>query len=324
MSRWSPFCAMGTVDIATRRPVRHNEDVLNEELAQSLDLVCELAFDDPHCKAQLLLHARLRGTPLPIADYVTDTRTVLENCSRVLAALVDVAADAGALRTTLALCRLSQALGSASSFGRDELCQLPGMDDDRALRFRAELGLGRDEGIRAALTKPRFEAILARTLAVPASQCRQILGALRTEVTLEVALEDPDSGEAVAARVECEAVCAVRISLARRERRRHEYSSKKEKGAVRGWWFILAEGDELLALKRVSMPARAPVLDAKLVFAAPETPGPTSLQVLALADDCRGFDAQVELSLDVIGGAAPADAVAEAEPEKEARTSSET
>ncbi len=40
--------------------------------------------DDPHAKASLLLQAHLGRAQLPISDYVTDTRTVLDNTLRIL------------------------------------------------------------------------------------------------------------------------------------------------------------------------------------------------------------------------------------------------
>lgn len=40
--------------------------------------------DDPHTKANLLLQAHLGRVPLPISDYVTDTKAVLDNSLRVL------------------------------------------------------------------------------------------------------------------------------------------------------------------------------------------------------------------------------------------------
>jgi activating signal cointegrator complex subunit 3 len=85
-------------------PVRHNEDIENSDLASQLlddgdgdtiDGLLELGYDSPHAKAQLLIHAKLRDGKLPIADYATDQRSVLEQAPRVLAALIDVAADAG-------------------------------------------------------------------------------------------------------------------------------------------------------------------------------------------------------------------------------------
>ena len=85
--------------------MRHNEDIENSELAsqlldggddsETIDGLLELGYDSPHAKAQLLIHAKLRDGKLPIADYATDQRSVLEQAPRVLAALIDVAADAG-------------------------------------------------------------------------------------------------------------------------------------------------------------------------------------------------------------------------------------
>ena len=94
-------------------PVRHNEDIENSDLASQLldddaepiDGLLELGYDSPHAKAQLLIHAKLRDGKLPIADYATDQRSVLEQAPRVLAALIDVAADAGCVNATLALLR---------------------------------------------------------------------------------------------------------------------------------------------------------------------------------------------------------------------------
>ena len=78
-------------------PVRHNEDIENSDLAsqlldddaETIDGLLELGYDSPHAKAQLLIHAKLRDGKLPIADYATDQRSVLEQAPRVLAALID-------------------------------------------------------------------------------------------------------------------------------------------------------------------------------------------------------------------------------------------
>ena len=42
--------------------------------------------DDPHAKANLLIQAHLSALQLPISDYVTDTKTVLDNALRILQA----------------------------------------------------------------------------------------------------------------------------------------------------------------------------------------------------------------------------------------------
>lgn len=47
---------------------------------------------------------------LPISDYVTDTRSVLDQAVRVINAMLDIAAGFGLLETTLGLLRLHQML----------------------------------------------------------------------------------------------------------------------------------------------------------------------------------------------------------------------
>ena len=48
-----------------------------------------------HTKAALLLQAHFTHAPLPISDYVNDTKSVLDQSLRILNAMVDIAADEG-------------------------------------------------------------------------------------------------------------------------------------------------------------------------------------------------------------------------------------
>ena len=96
-------------------PVRHNEDKVNAELARAVVAaggwpVDARAADDPHVKAELLLQAHLLRLPLPVSDYVTDAKSVLDQSVRILQAMVDVAADAGWLATALSGMQLNQLL----------------------------------------------------------------------------------------------------------------------------------------------------------------------------------------------------------------------
>ena len=52
--------------------------------------------------------------PAPISDYVTDTKSVLDQSLRILQAITDVAADAGWLDTALAAMLLVQSLMQVS------------------------------------------------------------------------------------------------------------------------------------------------------------------------------------------------------------------
>jgi activating signal cointegrator complex subunit 3 len=60
-------------------PVRHNEDILNEALTHLVPLkVPKHDLESPHVKANLLLQAHFERCPLPITDYITDTKSVLD------------------------------------------------------------------------------------------------------------------------------------------------------------------------------------------------------------------------------------------------------
>ena len=98
-------------------PVRHNEDLINAELAQTLPLpvktMGELPMWDPHIKAFLLLQAYFSRSELPISDYVGDQISVLDQSIRVIQASIDVLAELGYFSSCLAMMTLLQCIKSA-------------------------------------------------------------------------------------------------------------------------------------------------------------------------------------------------------------------
>ena len=91
--------------------------------------VDQSALDSPHVKAQLLLQAHFARTPLPMSDYVTDTKSVLDQAMRVLQAMVDIAADGGWLDTTLSVMHLVQMVTQARFLDDSPFTDLPHVDD---------------------------------------------------------------------------------------------------------------------------------------------------------------------------------------------------
>jgi len=83
-------------------PVRHNEDKLNESMLPLLKWpIAPHLVGDPHAKTNILMQARFSKLPLPISDYLTDTKSALDQSARFLQSLVDLAADAGWLNATI-------------------------------------------------------------------------------------------------------------------------------------------------------------------------------------------------------------------------------
>lgn len=122
-------------------PVRHNEELLNEELAHIVPYKVNLqALDSPHVKTHLLLQAHFSRLPLPIADYLTDTKSVLDQAIRVVYGMVDIAAqEGGHLQTVLKMMTIGQMLVQGQWYHNSSLKNLPGMSDQNISRlFHAE------------------------------------------------------------------------------------------------------------------------------------------------------------------------------------------
>merc|ERR1712166_894921 len=107
-------------------PVRHNEDELNEEMSHQMKWeVDEYTFDSPHTRAAMLLQAHFSGLEMPVSDYITDQRSVLDQAIRILQAMVDVCAEAGWLDTTVNTMILTQMVSQGRWVQDSSLIDLP-------------------------------------------------------------------------------------------------------------------------------------------------------------------------------------------------------
>ncbi|GAX76248.1 hypothetical protein CEUSTIGMA_g3692.t1 [Chlamydomonas eustigma] len=139
-------------------PVRHNEDKINLSMASTARLPVDIRnADDPHVKANLLLQAHMSRERLPISDYITDTKSVLDNSLRVLQAIVDVVADKGWLQTTLSTLKLIQCLMQGLWMDDSSLLVLP-HSDDQLLTALQSVGCNSLRELCTALAPTRAEA----------------------------------------------------------------------------------------------------------------------------------------------------------------------
>ena len=109
-------------------PVRHNEDKHNEILAKQCRWPVSGKWDDPHLKANLLFQCVLGRNELPISDYFTDTRSVLDQAMRVLQAMIDVCAEFGWGQTVERVVLLMQAIVQGRWTDDSTLSNVPGCD----------------------------------------------------------------------------------------------------------------------------------------------------------------------------------------------------
>ncbi|PGG98703.1 hypothetical protein AJ79_08789 [Helicocarpus griseus UAMH5409] len=114
-------------------PVRHNEDLINAELAQNLPfpitaMGSSLPMWDPHIKAFLLLQAFMSRIDLPITDYVGDQISVLDQGIRIIQACIDLLAELGYPNACTMMMTLLQCIKSARWPDDHPLSILPGID----------------------------------------------------------------------------------------------------------------------------------------------------------------------------------------------------
>ena len=155
-------------------PVRHNEDLLNAGLASHV-LWPTHGWDmgSSHTKAFLLLQAHFQRLKLPIADYINDTKSVLDQIPRVINALVDISGHEGFLSAALGTMHISQMVVQALCMMTDSpLRQLPSLRNlpeeawEEGTRVRGEDG---DVGELRALIQAderKLRHVLARTVSV--------------------------------------------------------------------------------------------------------------------------------------------------------------
>lgn len=112
-------------------PVRHNEDLVNIELQKHLPMSADdwnLPMWDPHVKAFILLQAFMSRIELPIADYIMDLNSVLDQAIRIMQASIDVLTELGMLSSVKMMIRLMQTIKQARWPDDGPLAQLPGVD----------------------------------------------------------------------------------------------------------------------------------------------------------------------------------------------------
>ncbi|XP_037079390.1 activating signal cointegrator 1 complex subunit 3-like [Pollicipes pollicipes] len=146
-------------------PVRHNEDNTNSELAKTCPLpVDALMYDSPHVKTHLLFQTHFGRLPLPVADYVTDQKSVLDQAIRIGQALLDLVAESGWLATALRAVHLQQQMVQARWLSDSPLLTLPHVESSLLAQFGTldqlprlvEAAAGAGDGQR------RFKAVIDR------------------------------------------------------------------------------------------------------------------------------------------------------------------
>lgn len=250
-------------------PVRHNEELLNEELAKLCRYpVDQYTYDSPHTKAFLLLQSHFSRLPLPCTDYTTDLKSVLDQAIRIVQAMVDTVAERGWLASTLRIMYLFQMIVQARWMDESAITSLPHVKmtdlhlfSSFSMAFSVLCYMTRDDYdmLETALCEEYTEdqireihrvirdmPIISVDLTLESTIHAEIS---RKKIMLKPANDDPID-------IVRNEYCTLTIGLRRNNRSKtlKAHSPMFLKGKDEGWFLILGDvsNKELLALKRVS------------------------------------------------------------------------
>ncbi|KAI9818688.1 MAG: hypothetical protein M1832_004163 [Thelocarpon impressellum] len=225
-------------------PVRHNEDLINAEMSKNLPLNAEklgLPMGDPHVKAFLLLQAFMSRIDLPISDYFTDQNSVLDQSIRIIQASIDVLTELGFLSSCLAMITLLQSIKSARWSTDGPLAIFPGMEAEQEPTSKSASPSLTDIG---SMDQAAIRAAMKRS-GVPIAQHATFLRAASSLPNLDVRVSDVSAlGLTVSLK---------RVNAATNPQLRM-YAPRFPKPQAESFFVVVAEGDEVVGLKRVGWP----------------------------------------------------------------------
>eukprot|EP00467_Chlorarachnion_reptans_P010989 CAMPEP_0114498978 /NCGR_PEP_ID=MMETSP0109-20121206/7165_1 /TAXON_ID=29199 /ORGANISM="Chlorarachnion reptans, Strain CCCM449" /LENGTH=2132 /DNA_ID=CAMNT_0001676501 /DNA_START=186 /DNA_END=6581 /DNA_ORIENTATION=+ len=279
-------------------PVRHNEDKINEQLASKVRFPVREDYEDPHVKANLLFQCHLARLALPMSDFITDTRSLLDQAIRILQAMIDISAENGYLKTTLNIMHLTQLIVQGTWDTKSDILTIPKCTDKfveecknnskvqiNSLSDLVQLPRKSQEHLmrRSGMKKPIMDSVFKTLGKIP---------------DVEVKYKLPDGG------MEEDPVPAdSTLSLAIRLKRSRPLKGgvamhKCGKSKTEGWWIVIGrvDNDELLALKRVMCHNTTTV---NLEIEAPEEKGAYEHVIYLVSDSYRGVDRQRNFTLHV-------------------------
>eukprot|EP01138_Halocafeteria_seosinensis_P005687 gb/GECG01005814.1/.p1 GENE.gb/GECG01005814.1/~~gb/GECG01005814.1/.p1 ORF type:complete len:2316 (+),score=249.07 gb/GECG01005814.1/:1-6948(+) len=298
-------------------PVRHNEEYLNAELAEVAPWkdYCKIHpnnFDDPHVKAYLLVQSHMAHIPLPISDYINDTKSVLDQTARILPAMIDIAADIGVLSNTLTLMEFNQCLVQGRMPSDSTVLQLPGcnmglvkalngmlhgfcgetLQSCEVSEIKSEEFLGISLGELIHTGHGNLQSALSRS-EISKERQERIISFCKSLPRLDVAVRHKDS---VLPSTEIDVHVDIRLENKQsfKDRVRADRFPKQKQF---GWWLVIGdtENNELLALKRITLST----CEHSLVVMSPEEHGEYEYQLYLMCDSMAGLDQQYTVSFSV-------------------------
>lgn len=266
------------------------------------------------------MQAHFSHLPLPNVDFLTDTKSVLDQCIRVIQAMIDIAAEQGWLTTTLTLQQLLQCLIQARWQDDPLVLGLPYVEEYTVPLFnKIKTGY-------PVLTLPGLKEKCLKNYELLAKPLREEFDEPEIEQIYKVLCEMPTINIEISIRgdylgqsdvnrilpqptnrnnwleVHANQEYTLNVNLHRLGVRPSNtiYCPKFARGKDEGWFLTLGcqSNGELIALKRIA--SRTNRSSQQLTFSTPKKTGRILYTVYFMSDGYIGFDQQYDVQLDVI------------------------
>lgn len=286
-------------------PCRHNEDILNEELAKQCPMPMDnISWDSSHTKTLVLLQAHFLQLPLPIADYKSDLKGVMDNCIRVLQGMVDLAADQGWLATALNIMQIVQMLIQARWYTDSSLLTLPNITDVQVSRLEKKFLITSLPEFMELASKKRESVRKVLEESMSRRDVEKVLQAAAGLPVIEVEMKVKGGEEDGALLVDEEYALEVQLSVRSGGARGGQFKPPRYGRPVsEGYWLVLGEAatGDLIAMKRLGG-IRGRSTRATLSFFTEEDPGAFVYKLYIISDCYFGLDQEYEFPVHTVVG----------------------
>eukprot|EP00475_Leptophrys_vorax_P017663 TRINITY_DN24265_c0_g2_i2.p1 TRINITY_DN24265_c0_g2~~TRINITY_DN24265_c0_g2_i2.p1 ORF type:complete len:876 (+),score=189.71 TRINITY_DN24265_c0_g2_i2:681-3308(+) len=280
-------------------PVRHNEEKLNEEMLHLMEWPLDRRkMEDPHIKANILLQARFSRLPLPITDYYTDTKSVLDQAIRILHAMIDVVADKGFLQPALRSMNLMQMVVQGCWLTDSSMSNLPHFSSQVISRLWHHHHIeSLPELLYLTLKKPEEVRTVLETSGMKKHHVPECLKVLQSLPLIEIRMLKPTLKVELGLDVDVEFVlerCNISKGTA-------AYAPRWNKIFDEQWWLVVGfKGlNELFGVRKVRVPKSGSGKFVVNVF-PPETPGVHSFTAYLVSECYVGLDQEVQFEIEVV------------------------
>ncbi|CAG8452307.1 15922_t:CDS:10, partial [Dentiscutata erythropus] len=290
-------------------PVRHNEDLQNRDL--EMDLLWPVQFqqpyDSPHAKAFLLLQAHFARIKLPIADYVTDTLSVLDQAIRISQAMIDISVERKTLATCLNIMTLVQCIKQARWPDESSLLTLPGIASQMIGSLSHK---GRTIACIGELTDLSEEELieLFRSVNLSESEVQKICKIISNIPSIEISCHIDTNNESLTPETEYTLSVSMERFKLKSDYDGRIYSPRFPKPQYESWWILLGDSnsDTIIDLKRVNMRGGTSgtfmkKTQSKLKFIAPKQEGKYTYTAFLISDGYLGIDQQHSIEFREMG-----------------------